>query len=155
MTTSTQIPDRVEADPAERTGLTRSLEQLTANLDDHIAEAAERLAAPRIEAAETAAAERVASLEAEYTGRLRQAADLETELRRQLDAQLRQVARLRWTARFLPAPLRVLVLRDPLQPGAWSGDRPDDRFRESVDAAAAAAAVTAYPGWAESVGAGR
>ena len=127
------------------TVLAARLADATGNLDRYIAAAAERIAVPRIAAAEAEAAEQIDALRGGYEARLRRAADLETELRRQLDAQLQQVARLRWAARYLPAELRALVLVDPSTPGAWAGDRPDQHFAALADEAAAAAGVTAYP----------
>ncbi|MEH1124856.1 hypothetical protein [Micromonospora sp. CPCC 206061] len=134
-----------ETNPADLAALAVRLEQVTANLNGHIVEAADHLARPRIAAAEASAGRQLADLRAEYEARLRRAHDLETELRRQLTAQLRQVARLRWVARYLPAPLRGLVLTDPSRPGAWCGDRPDEQFAVDVDAAAAAVGLTPYP----------
>jgi hypothetical protein len=74
--------------------------ETSGNLDAHIA-------APRLAVAEASAAERIAADEGAYEAELRRATDLQTELRRQLDAQLAQVARLRWVAITTVAALRL------------------------------------------------
>jgi hypothetical protein len=126
--------------PADR------LAEITANLDAYIAAAAERLAAPRIAAAEEAGARAVADIRAEYERDMRRAADLKAEFSRQLDAQHRMVAQLRWAARYLPQRIRGIVLTDPWRPDGWSGERPDEQFAADLDAAAAEAGLTPYPG---------
>lgn len=149
MTSSQEPADApaVVAANGNLTELTVRLAELTANLDAYIATAADRLAAPRIAAAENAAAESIAHLSGEYEIRLTRAGELETELRRQLDRQLRNVAELRWAARYLPAEIRGTVLLDPHLPEGWTGDRPAPEFVSRVEEAAAAAGVTPYPGY--------
>ncbi|MDG4756196.1 MULTISPECIES: hypothetical protein [Micromonospora] len=131
-------------DLAERLG------EVTANLDAYISAAAERLAAPRIADAEKVADERIARLSGEYEARLTRAAALELELRRQLDRQLRNVAELRWAARYLPAAIRGTVLVDPYLAEGWTGDRPQPEFVARVEEAATAEGVLPYPGFQRS-----
>lgn len=76
---------------------------------------------------------------------LERSAALVAELRRQLDAQLRQVGELRWVARYLPPAVRFQVMTDPPTPGAWRGPRPDEDWAQRVDRRATAAGLTPYP----------
>ena len=71
---------------------------------------------------------------------------MKKELRRQLDAQLCEVARLRWAAKYLPWPIRCMVMADPPTPGAWLGDRPGEEWATRVDSRAARAGLSPYPG---------
>ena len=115
-----------------------ALRETTANLAAYIAEQAEQIAAPRIAAAEAAAAEQLADQRGRYEARLTRAADLEAELRRQLTVKLDQVARLRWIARHLSPDLRVLAgVPGPAE--RLPGDQPDAAFKSRVAEAAAAA----------------
>ncbi|RZU46597.1 hypothetical protein EV385_6672 [Krasilnikovia cinnamomea] len=132
--------------PADLAVLAAHLAQIAAGLDGYIAAAAERIAQPRIDAAAAGAAARLAAVTAQHEAERNRAAHLETELRHQLDTALRQVARLRWAARYLPHEVRVLVLPTPNRRDGWSGDRPDPATAVRIDTAAAAAGVPAYPG---------
>jgi hypothetical protein len=72
--------------------LAAALEATTSNLAVYIEQRAAEIADPRIAEAEQRAAATVADLEGRHAVDLRRWSDLERELRRQLDAQLRQVA---------------------------------------------------------------
>jgi hypothetical protein len=71
--------------------LAATLQAATANLTAYIEQRAAELAEPRIAEAERLAAERVSALSGTYEADRRRWSDLEAELRRQLDAQIRQV----------------------------------------------------------------
>ena len=128
-------------DGVDVAALAARLVETTANLDAYIAAAAERIAAPRIAAVEAGAAARLDEQQGAAAVAQQRAVDLQAELRRQLDAQLHQVARLRWVAQYLPDEVRRLVLADPPHPGAWAGQRPDGDFIADTEAAAAAAGL--------------
>lgn len=71
--------------------LAAALEATTANLATYIEDRASGIANPRIAAAERAAADTIADLEGRHAFDRQRWSDLEAELRRQLDAQIRQV----------------------------------------------------------------
>ena len=127
------------------------LAEVTRSLDTHIAAAGARIAEPRIAAVEAAAAGRYAQLQSQADVDRRRADGSQAELRRQLDRQLQTVTRLRWVARYLPAPLRLLVL------GAGhgaAGDQPDTDFIQAADDAAERAGATPYRGGSHPAGEG-
>jgi len=126
------------ADPA---ALAAQLQQAIADLDGNIERRAGELAAPIVARDRHHARAELDTIRVE----LQRRDDLVAELRRQLDVQLRQVARLRWVARYLPPALRGLVLPEPAIPGAWAGDRPDAEFVALVDETAGGAGLVAYP----------
>lgn len=147
-TTMTEAPETTKppaAGPVDVHVLAAGLAAATASLDAHIAAAADRIAGPRIAAAEAACARQLDQERSEHQVTANRAEGVIGELRRHLDAQLAQVARLRWAARYLPGEIRLLVLSDPPRTGAWAGDRPDPQFIADLDGCAAAAGLTAYP----------
>jgi hypothetical protein len=77
---------------------------------------------------------------------LERAESIKAELRRQLDAQLRQVVRLRWLARYLPSAIRRLALPGRFRPDAEPSDRPPVEWADAVDQRAADAGLVPYPG---------
>ncbi|GAA4208996.1 hypothetical protein GCM10022252_74870 [Streptosporangium oxazolinicum] len=89
--------------------LVDSLRMVTADLNAHIEDRAQEIAAPRIAQAEREAADRVAEVESTLTYERQRHEDLLVELRRQFAVLERQSAQLRWLARYLPPPLRRLA----------------------------------------------
>lgn len=74
------------------TDLAAALQATTANLAAYIEQRAAEIADPRIAEADRSASSRVAELEEAHAFDRQRWSDLERELRRQLDAQLKQVA---------------------------------------------------------------
>jgi hypothetical protein len=81
----------------------------------------------------------------DFERELERSEGVKAELRRQFDAQLRQVARLRWAARYLPDAIRRVVLAGAPRPGVWHGERPDDDWANAFDQRATDAGLTPYP----------
>lgn len=77
---------------------------------------------------------------------LERSEDIRAELRRQLAALDKQVVRLRWLARYLPAAIRGLALPGSCRPDRVPGDRPPAEWADAVDQRAADAGLTPYPG---------
>ena len=73
--------------------LTETLREVAANLDAYIERRAQEIAAPRIAAVEQQAREQIADLNKKAIAARQRASDLEAELRRQLDAQIRRAER--------------------------------------------------------------
>jgi DNA-binding GntR family transcriptional regulator len=71
----------------------RRLAETTANLDAYIERRAQEIAAPRIAAVEQQARKQIADLNKKAIAARQRASDLEAELRRQLDAQVRRAER--------------------------------------------------------------
>jgi transcriptional regulator with XRE-family HTH domain len=84
------ILDGGDPTPAD---LVRTLAETTANLDAYIERRAQEIAAPRIAAVEQQAREQIADLNKKAIAARQRASDLEAELRRQLDAQVRRAER--------------------------------------------------------------
>ncbi|MCX5070791.1 hypothetical protein OOJ91_33645 [Micromonospora lupini] len=124
------------------TDLAAALRDATANLDAHIEQRAQEIAAPRIAEIEQDAAERVAAAESERDVTTNRFAGVEREFRRQYAALEARRDELAWAARYLPARLRDFVLRSDAPRHLYP--QPRESFAAAVDRAAAELGLTPY-----------